>query len=368
MMPAKKLRRYFFWATVIIVLLIVEFFLYHSYMKMTVVANGEALVLRKGSTVKRALAVKSIALKRGDLLDRDGRLVGRGKGGYPVILLNGRRAHLTYKLKQSDKIAVYSGQDLHERVSRKIEVTKPPVDVNGRGSFVAVTRHGVPGLKEVEIGEKSRKVFSEKIIREPSPTIIGRFDKQAPKIALTFDDGPSPLTPQVLAILQEKKVPATFFVVGLQIKKHPEILRRVAEAGYDVGNHTFSHSFLSQATFQEIARELGQNEDLIKKITGKNSHWFRPPGGLFSSLLLDTAAAKGYNFILWSVDPNDWVQSNSALIEGSVVQETRPGSVILLHDGGGNQLGTVLALAGIIDNLRAKGYTFVSLDELYASP
>src|SRR3989337_3713639 len=103
-------------------------------MKVAVVANGEALVLRKGMSGKRALAVKSIALKRGDLLDRDGRLVGRGKGGYPVILLNGRRAHLTYKLKQSDKIAVYSGQDLHERVSRKIEATKQPVDVKAPGT------------------------------------------------------------------------------------------------------------------------------------------------------------------------------------------------------------------------------------------
>ncbi|MFQ5575045.1 MAG: polysaccharide deacetylase family protein [Terriglobia bacterium] len=357
-----------FWALAVGLLMVSELLFFRSYLSVTVIANGEELVLRRWSSLRTALAEGGLEVVKGDVVTRQGRLIRKGAGGSPLVLLNGRRVGLDAVVKPLDRISVYRGKDIKETISRRLELVQPATFVRGGGAFVFVAEHGSPGIEEVSAGDKTGIVVDSRKLRDPNPAVVRRFDKKVPMVALTFDDGPSPRTRGVLDILDNRQVPATFFVVGKHIKKFPEILKEVSDRGHPIGNHTYSHSFLDEVGHKSITAELGRNETLIGRITGQRTRWFRPPGGMLSSLLLKTAETEGYNLIMWSVDPADWNRKDRSDLAARVLAETAPGSVILLHDGGGGGQRTVDALPEIIDGLRARGYEFVTLEELNAAP
>ncbi|MBM3235825.1 polysaccharide deacetylase family protein [Candidatus Poribacteria bacterium] len=356
----------------IIILLIVGFFFYRFYLTVSIpkaFGVGERSEhLSREAKLNQALKAANLSLRVGDQPDRQGKLLKKGRGNSPVVLLNGVLESLARKLQEGDSSPAYPREYLNERLLKKFEVVPSTLIQGGWGAFISIQR-GNPGLKEITFGEKSGIIMGERMVRLPTETKIKGYNISSSKlVALTFDDGPYyPYTSQILNILKEKQTPATFFVVGEHIEKYPKVLAEVAYSGYDIGNHTYSHTSLSQASYEQIVQELDQNENLIAAITGKRTHWFRPPGGNLSTLLINTVIAKGYNFVLWNVDVNDWKHYSSARIQKKVLEKVKPGAVILLHDGGGNQSATVAALPGIIDGLKTQGFSCVSLDELYAA-
>ena len=354
-MRKKSSSKKYFLGIFIIIFLIVGFFLYRSYLTISMHISREAKLnqtFKTGNPFSRT----------GDILDRQGR------SNPPVVLLNCGLSSISRKIQEDSSITDYPGEVLKERLLKKFEVIPSPLILSGWGAFISIQR-GNPGLKEITFGEKSGIIMGERMVKLPTETNIKEYNISSRKVvALTFDDGPySPYTSQILDILKKKRTPATFFVVGKHIERYPKVLAEVASSGYDIGNHTYSHIFLSQVPYEQIVQELEQNENLIAKITGKRTHWFRPPGGHLSTLLIDTVTAKGYRIALWNVDLKDWKHSSPARVQKKVLEKVKPGAVILLHDGGGNQSTTVATLPGIIDNLKAQGFSFVSLDELYAS-
>ncbi|MDG2990076.1 polysaccharide deacetylase family protein [Candidatus Synechococcus calcipolaris G9] len=187
-------------------------------------------------------------------------------------------------------------------------------------------------------------------------------------VALTFDDGPHPThTPQVLEILQREKVKGTFFVVGQQVNQYPDLARQIVQRGHTIANHTWTHPTHPHST-EAAAAEINRSQALIQEVTGASSRLFRPPGGNLTNGLSARAAGTQYSVVMWSADPRDWVPGRSAqVITQEVLNQTKPGGIVLLHDGGGDRSQTVQALPAIIKGLRDKGYTLVTLPELFAA-
>ncbi|MEQ1849933.1 MAG: polysaccharide deacetylase family protein [Candidatus Peribacteraceae bacterium] len=180
-----------------------------------------------------------------------------------------------------------------------------------------------------------------------------------PKIvALTFDDGPNrKFTPQVLEILREHSVKATFFMVGDQVLNTPKIAADVAADGHQIGNHSFEH--IAYETEDDVRHDQQVTSEVIRAATGVDPHVFRSPYGVISPAMLSGSMLP---LILWSVDGRDWQARESTTVTEQVTKAIHPGAIILLHDT--NQR-TIDALPDIISELSDQGYSFVTVDELF---
>ncbi|MFE2722228.1 polysaccharide deacetylase family protein [Kitasatospora sp. NPDC059327] len=193
----------------------------------------------------------------------------------------------------------------------------------------------------------------------------------APLVALTFDDGPHPrYTPQVLDVLARYAAPATFFCIGLHALAHPAVVRRISAEGHALGNHSWSHAYLPDLGPAGLADQLGFTADALTHAAGggpRPPRWLRPPYGGRSPELLHTVAGLGLTTVLWDVDARDWSRPGPEAITERVLSQVRPGSVVLMHDGGGDRSQTVAALPAVITGLRDRGYRVVGLEELLAA-
>ncbi len=180
-------------------------------------------------------------------------------------------------------------------------------------------------------------------------------------IALTFDDGPGPYTPAVLSVLEQYRVPATFFEVGEEVARYPQDARLVSAAGYPVENHTWSHPDLSTLPPSGVAAQIDMAQSEIRAVTGTTPDCLRPPYDAWNAGVLGAVAARGMTTMSYSVDPRDWTRPGVPAIVQAVVGAAFPGAVVDMHDGGGDRSQTVAALPQIITRLRAAGYTFVSI-------
>ncbi len=188
--------------------------------------------------------------------------------------------------------------------------------------------------------------------------LVSSGPRDRPVVALTFDDGPSEYTPGFLDVLRREGVPGTFFEVGQEIPGREATLRRILREGGEIGNHTTHHTELPGLG------AIAPTTSLVEAATGFRPCLFRPPGGAVSSAVLAAAGADGLRTVTWDVDPSDWSTPGSAAVYSRVVGATRPGSIVLMHDGGGNRAGTLAALPRIIATLRARGYRFATVTEL----
>lgn len=182
---------------------------------------------------------------------------------------------------------------------------------------------------------------------------------EAPKIALTFDDGPSAAwTPALLDGLKERGVKATFFLIGENADKNPEIVKRMAEEGHLIGNHTYHHVELTKVSEKEARLELADTSAAIVRITGKEPEYMRPPFGAWQRKLEQEIRMLP---VLWTIDPLDWTTENQDEIVNKVVTEAEENDIILLHDC---YKSSVEAGLRIIDILQEEGFVFVTVDEL----
>lgn len=179
--------------------------------------------------------------------------------------------------------------------------------------------------------------------------------------ALTFGDGPVSKTVDLLDVLAEKGVPATFFVVGTNARTHPEILARMAAEGHVVGNHTLDHPQLTRLSESEIAREIEATSDLIEAAGAPRPTLLRPPYGATNDTVAAVAADLGMSQINWNVDPEDWKDRDSAIVTQRVLANTKNGSIVLSHDIHQSTRG---AYAAIIDGLHEQGFTLVTVPDL----
>jgi peptidoglycan-N-acetylglucosamine deacetylase len=183
-------------------------------------------------------------------------------------------------------------------------------------------------------------------------------------VALTFDDGPWPVsTLAILDILQKENIKATFFCLGRSIHNHPELLQSVAQAGHVLGNHSWNHPY-SRMSPKVAQAEIDNTTNLMIQTVGIKPELFRPPGGKLSNGLATYAASRKYGIILWNdLSGDDQRKTTPEMEIKNVLNNVRPGAVVLMHDGGGKH-PTVQALPKIIAGLKQKGYSFVTVPEL----
>jgi peptidoglycan/xylan/chitin deacetylase (PgdA/CDA1 family)/Tfp pilus assembly protein PilF len=193
---------------------------------------------------------------------------------------------------------------------------------------------------------------------------VWRADTKAKLVAITFDDGPNPSSGRILDILAQKKVKATFFVVGGMAELYPDMIRRMASEGHEIENHTYSHKNLHYLQDVDTERELFRTVAIVRDLTGKSVRYFRPPGGNQNGNLQRAAGDFGFSAIFWTVNCGKNEGTKPEYIIKQVNNQTVPGSIILMHNV---EEVTLMALPKVIDNLRAKGYKLVTLSELFAA-
>jgi peptidoglycan/xylan/chitin deacetylase (PgdA/CDA1 family) len=193
---------------------------------------------------------------------------------------------------------------------------------------------------------------------EPQHTI----NAGAKAIALTIDDGPDPQwTPEVLNVLRPYGVQATFFMIGRNAADHPDLVRAVAAEGHHVATHTWSHKNLSKLSPDRVRTEIERGLDAVASgADGRRPTVFRAPYGAWSPTALAACANLGQRPFGWSVDPEDWAEPGVQQIVNEVLSNTRTGSIILKHDGGGDRSQSVAALRIYLPRLLEKGYRFVN--------
>jgi peptidoglycan-N-acetylglucosamine deacetylase len=194
-------------------------------------------------------------------------------------------------------------------------------------------------------------------------------------VALTFDDGPSPVwTPQILRELKNTNVHATFFMIGEHAARYPEIARQVAAEGHEVGNHTYNHRTLIPLSPQQLQNELETGERAIFAATGIHPQYFRPPKAWVTDAEKQKIKAMGYTIVLWSLNSKDWVTFDDKYIVNYIVRHIKPGDILLFHDSGGvfvaeggDRSETVKAIPRLVERLRSEGYEFVTVSQLIAA-
>nr|WP_228014613.1 polysaccharide deacetylase family protein [Fortiea sp. LEGE XX443] len=244
------------------------------------------------------------------------------------------------------------------------------IDINNNLVAKVGTQKRIEGLKATMLTSWQQEAQAKGL----GYTLAKRFQgatikeaklSQAQKvIALTFDDGPWPeSTAQVLDILKQNNIKATFFVVGQNVKNFPELLKRVGAEGHVIGNHTWHHWYhvMNQ---QAAAYEIDHTTEIIYQTTGIKTNLFRPPGGIMHNGVAAHARNTKYAIVMWSSDSVDYSLPAVPKLIDNVFRQAKPGGIVLMHDGGGNRSRTVQALPEIINRFRKQGYRFVTIPEL----
>jgi peptidoglycan/xylan/chitin deacetylase (PgdA/CDA1 family) len=327
--------------------------------EVAVVIDGRSVQFPEGTTLWRAAALQRLRPRAGDLLDVRGRVLWRGPFG-GKILLNGAPAAPTTRLRPGDRIGVVNGRDRRESLTR--EVVKVRGGLTANPQFILAR---TAGSQVVVRGAISHKLVSVRF----RPRGAERVERA---VALTFDDGPSPLyTPRILAVLQRLHVPATFFAIGYLADEYPDLIRAELLAGMTVENHSYSHPQVPP--FGRLPRRLIDEQVALAarslRRLGADAILFRPPGGSFSPAVVGAAHSRGERTVLWSVDPGDWQDGATPRgIARKVLAAVRPGSIVLLHDGGGDRSATAAALPRIVRGIRRRGLELVALPSSIARP
>jgi peptidoglycan/xylan/chitin deacetylase (PgdA/CDA1 family) len=240
-----------------------------------------------------------------------------------------------------------------------------------RSVGVAPVRSGPPTSATAPTGPATETATSPATAGTTAPTpttsATGRAGGLPPggPVALTFDDGPDPTwTPQILAVLKENHIKATFFEIGKEVRANPRIARMVLAAGMVIGDHTESHLDLRKASAAVVTAQIKDGAADIQRITGEHVTYFRFPYGAITPRVRTIATGLGLKVVSWDLDTEDWKKPEANWIVRHVIDLVHPGEIILMHDGGGDRSRTVAALKAIIARLKAHSYRFVTLEQL----
>lgn len=197
-------------------------------------------------------------------------------------------------------------------------------------------------------------------------SLINEVSTTEKVIAITFDDGPNPLyTPQIIDIFAKANSKATFFMIGEQIEKSPEIVKLVAEQGHEIGNHTFSHEKLTQLGQEECREEIKRNEELIQNLSHKKPVILRPPYLDYNDETTRFISHLGYSMIgALNIDATDWEQPGVKFILEKTRKHIKSGGILLFHDGYGDRSQTITAVRQFVPELVSQGYKLVTVSEL----
>ncbi|MEH7120561.1 polysaccharide deacetylase family protein [Neobacillus vireti] len=251
----------------------------------------------------------------------------------------------------------------------KTLVSPEPVHYTGAGEILKVDSRLEKGKRTIQL-DSNGLIQTETYKKFPKPYEVVRYGKPKTKeVVLSFDDGPDPTyTPQILDILDKNHIKGTFFIIGENAMKHPELVKKMYKDGHVIGNHTFTHPDVASITPFQTKMELNANQRLFQEITGHSMTLFRPPyvagaePRTRSELVpIWRAQDMGYTMVGELIDSDDWQRLSSHEIVKRIVDQLPEGNIILLHESGGDRSNTVKALPIIIKELKKRGYTFTTV-------
>lgn len=332
---------------------------------------GERAEAPPGSTVKAVLG----SLRQpeaGDLIDVNGELLEAGAGMPGAYLLNGVECWPDAQVRPGDAVDIRPGDDIVETIIIEDQLTPAPMELKGSGSFVVVRDQGQPARTTISRGVVTGRVFGEeeKVAAKPLSVMRVQYRPGGKKVVLTLDDGPSrPYTSDILDVLKAEGVPAVFFMLGANVVARPNLVKRIADEGHELANHSYSHTINEESSQAEIEAEIEQTAKAVEAATGLTTMWFRPPGGALSANMVRAAEALNHKIALWNIDSLDWRTVGGKPSADTIAHRVlnplpESGSVMLFHDGGGDRRATVQALSRIIRTLKDQGYEFCTLTEL----
>ena len=305
--------------------------------------------------VSTALNVAGVSLHDGALLSVITHKVLDAHYVPASITVDGRLVSAQAFVPAGAAIDTEPGFDVTESTTDTEDSVAPP---NPPDVEATIWYPGKPGMDDLVVGERSGEIISRHRAVDPSPPV----EERGKVVALTFDDGPTPQwTPQVLQILKDEGIIATFCVVGHWADTRGDLVRAERDAGMTMCDHTEHHVLhLDQKPHDQVVQEVIGGADAIKAQLGVDPPLFRSPGGFLSPDVIAVAHTRGLRVLHWTVDPHDYERPPPQVIFDRVMAQVHPGAVILLHDGGGDRANTVAQLRQLIDTLKAQGYGFAT--------
>ena len=338
-----------------------------------VTVNGTPVSVRVDANVGTLLAEhKDFGVKPGRLLSVGGKVLDARGGTRAAVTVNGakvpERAWGSTAVPAGAVVSVENGPDATEDHTVEQQKLKPGVQMGKGGAIQFVEKWGHEGVKEIWHGKRSGETADKRVVKPAQDLIIASKNVHPADggkyIALTFDDGPSEYTPQVLAILKQKGVHATFFNLGNESAGFADLTRQVVADGHELGSHTNTHQFLPKLDREALRNEITSAADTLRKNSGREVRIMRSPYGAFDAACWSRSADLISCNVIWNIDTLDWKRPGADAIKNNVLSNAYNGAIVLMHDGGGNREQDVQALPGIIDGLQQAGYKLVTVQEL----
>jgi peptidoglycan/xylan/chitin deacetylase (PgdA/CDA1 family) len=324
--------------------------------------DGRPVVVSPGTDLAAVAHARDVAPTAGAKTDLLGDVRTPGGGRQGRFEIAGAPASFSTVLRDGDVVTSRRGSDVAEAITIKSEALAYKTTTEGEGTVVAVAIKGSAGESRTVVGSESKRAAVRVTVKAPVNEVVRRTaavsgGRQA--VALTFDDGPSEWTSKIFAALQAKGATGTFFFLGRNVSGRGALVDQARSLGFEVETHGYSHANLTKLSGDAV------RSDITKGIQSIGSAKFlRPPYGSYNSMVAAQAGALGLRLALWNVDTLDWQSKNADAILAKVQQQTRAGSIILMHDGGGDRSATVAALPRVIDWLLAQGYAITTVNRL----
>ncbi len=350
--------------------------LWYANRGVDITLNGETTSVRIHSTIDRVITDNELELSPGNLLAVDDSVLRKGEGTAYAVTLNGKKVAQEdiagIELEGGEELEILDGEDVYEEHEVQATEIQPELTVKGTGPLRFVETWGEAGRSEIWIGEETGKTVDKGVVKEAvncevTCTSISPDDDDEKYVAITFDEGPSSRTEDILDILKEKGAQATFFVSGDKVADNSSAVKAIVESGNELGTNGYSDTMFTELSASDLRSQLTDSFDAVEQATGTRVSLVRPPYGEFSEQNWADGMDLVSAIVAWNVDSGDWLLSGAQSVVDTVVGSARNGSIVLLTDNNVTADQTVEALPNIIDQLQANGYTLVTVSDLIAA-
>ena len=360
-------------ASIIAAIIVLSAMLWWINRPVPITVNGTASEIRIGSALSDVVKKEKLSLKPGNLVSVNDRVLEADMGYAFSASVNGEELSPedvdAYHVVGNESIDFSDGKNIVEEFDAESETIMPYLRMEGTGySLQYVSQWGYAGELQHRKGKRSGET-ADVVAKEPQDCVITCMEPfvegDAKLVALTFDDGPAnPYTEQYLEILDRYGIKATFFNLGDNTLNYPDLARKVVEKGHQLCNHTMAHNQLTSVDAETVHNEITRSQDAIEEVTGIRTTHIRPPYGDFTERSWLGSGGAITASIRWNGDSKDWETPGVDAIVSNSLINLHSGTIILMHDGGGDRSQDVEALPRLIEQVQAEGYEFVTISEL----
>ncbi|WP_245526921.1 polysaccharide deacetylase family protein [Coriobacterium glomerans] len=339
--------------------------------------NGESTTVRVGETVEQLIDDQELAdgLKAGNLLAVDDSVLKKGGGDAYSVELNGSTLAIgdvaSTKLSGGEKLKVSDGADIYEAHDVTASDIEPTLSMTGDGPVQYVKTWGVKGRSEIWTGKESGRRADRGVVKQPVncevECVSVKPDNGRKCVALTFNEGPSAHTRQMLDILEQQGAKATFFLTGEGIEANPDAAKAIADSGNEIGSNSYAFERLSKLKGDALRSQLSRGFDAIESATGEKCALLRAPYASFSAQNWADSMDMVSAMVGWNIDSGDWLLKGAKSVTDTVIGSVQPGSIIFLTDNSSVSAQTAASLPALIDGLKAQGYELLTLSDLVAT-